>query len=306
MCDICKYNIKLDDNDINLILKITNINNSLTITAKKLNLYNNEIYFYKELYNDIKDVIRIPYYYDSSYINQLIIMKDLNNNNENGMFNINLNKNKELIYTIIKEIAKIHIKYYYENDNDIPISFNKVRKINEYDYYNLLIKDRYDKFIIDNNKYFDKNIKDLFDNCKNNFINNINDLSSFPLSFCHGDLKSPNIFYENNINPIFLDFQYINFSKGITDIIFLLVESIDFDEDLYYNVIEYYYNILITNNIKYKYEDYIKDLRNSLMVFPFIVALWFNTEDKNNLNDKDFPLNFLNKLIKYYKYEFLI
>ena len=160
ICDICKYNIKLDDtdiNDIDLILKITNINNSLTITAKNLNLYNNEIYFYKELYNDIKDVIRIPYYYDSSYINQLIIMKDLNNNNnENGMFNINLNKNKELIYTIIKEIAKIHIKYYYENDNDIPISFKKVRKINEYDYYNLLIKDRYDKFIIDNNKYFDK------------------------------------------------------------------------------------------------------------------------------------------------------
>ena len=136
-------------------------------------------------------------------------------------------------------------------------------------------------------------------------INNINDLSSFPLSFCHGDLKSPNIFYENNINPIFLDFQYINFSKGITDIIFLLVESIDFDEDLYYNVIEYYYNILITNNIEYKYKDYIKDLRNSLSVFPFIVAVWFNTEDKNNLTDKDFPLNFLNKLIKYYKYEFL-
>jgi hypothetical protein len=100
--------------------------------------------------------------------------------------------------------------------------------------------------------------------------------------------------YENNINPIFLDFQYINFSKGITDIIFLLVESIDFDEDLYYNIIEYYYNILITNNIKYKYEDYIKDLRNSLMVFPFVVAVWFNTEDKNNLTNKDFPLNFLN------------
>ena len=31
---------------------------------------------------------------------------------------------------------------------------------------------------------------------------------------------------------------------------------------------------------------------------------WFNTENKNNLTDKDFPLRFLKKLMKYYKYVF--
>ena len=101
-----------------------------------------------------------------------------------------------------------------------------------------------------------------------------------------------------------MDFQYINLNKGISDIIFLLIESVDFDEDLYNNIIEYYYNIITSNGINYKYSNYIKDLKNSLSLFPFVVAVWFNTEDKNNLTDKNFPLNFLNKLMKYYKYEF--
>lgn len=69
-------------------------------------------------------------------------------------------------------------------------------------------------------------------------------------------------------------------------------------------ICKYYYNIITSNDIEYNYNDYIKYLKNLLSIFPFVVAVWFNTEDKNNLTDKDFPLKFLNKLIKYYKYEF--
>jgi len=167
-----------------------------------------------------------------------------------------------------------------------------------------LIKDRYDKFILDNNQYIDEQIKNVFDNIKNNFYKINEELSTFPLSLCHGDLKSPNIFYKNNNEPYYLDFQYINLNKGISDIIFLLVESVDFDKDLYEDIIQYYYNIIISNGIDYSYSNYIKDLNNSLSLFPFTVAVWFNTEDKNNLTDKDFPLNFLNKLMKYYNHEF--
>jgi HAD superfamily hydrolase (TIGR01509 family) len=299
ICDICKYTI---DNDNDVILKIANINNSLTITAKKLNLYNNEIYFYKKIYNNIKDIINIPYCYDSSYLTQSIILKDLNC--YNGTFNIDLNKNKELIYTIINDISKLHIRYYYKNEDELPLYLKEVRKIKDYDYYNILIKDRYDKFIIDNNKYFDDSFIKVFDNIKDNFIKINVELSSYPLSLCHGDLKSPNIFYKDNKEPYFLDFQYINLNKGINDIIFLLIESVEFDEDLYVNIVQYYYNIIISNGIDYKYIDYIKDLKNSLSIFPFIVAVWFNTEDKNTLTDKDFPITFLKKLMKYYKYEF--
>lgn len=300
ICDICKYTINDNDNDV--ILKITNINNSLTITAKKLNLYNNEIYFYKEIYNYIKNIINIPICYDCSYLTQSIILKDLNC--YNGSFNIDLNKNKELIYTIINNISKLHIQHYYKNKDELPLYLKEVKTIKEYDYYNILIKDRYDKFIIDNKEYLDNSFMKIFDNIKDNFHKINDELSSYPLSLCHGDLKSPNIFYKDNKEPYFLDFQYINLNKGINDIVFLLIESVDFDEELYVNIIQYYYNIITSNNIEYNYNDYIKDLKNSLSIFPFVVAVWFNTEDKNNLTDKDFPLNFLNKLMKYYKYEF--
>jgi HAD superfamily hydrolase (TIGR01509 family) len=307
ICDICKYSIINEDNNNNndnneIILKIANINNSLTITAKKLDLYNNEIYFYKDIYINIKDIINIPYCYDASYINQSIILKDLKY--YNGCFNMDLNNNIELIYNIINNISKLHIKHYYNSHNDIPVYLQKVRTIKEFNYYNIIIKDRYDKFILDNKEYFDNSFIKLFDNIKTNFSTIINELSTYPLSLCHGDLKSPNIFYKDNKIPYFLDFQYINLNKSISDIIFLLVESIDFNEDLYNNIIQYYYNILITNNINYDYNNYIKDLKNALLIFPFIVVVWFNTENKNNLTDKDFPLRFLKKLMKYYKYVF--
>ena len=65
----------------------------------------------------------------------------------------------------------------------------------------------------------------ILNNINVNFDNILDKASSFPLSFCHGDLKSPNIFYKDNNEPYFLDWQYIHLNKGISDITFLLVES---------------------------------------------------------------------------------
>lgn len=113
----------------------------------------------------------------------------------------------------------------------------------------------------------------VFDNIKDNFHKINEESSNFSLSLCRCDLKSPNIFYKENKEPYFLDFQYINLNKGISDIIFLLIESVDFDEDLYKNIIEYYYNIITSNGISYNYNDYKKDLKNSLSLFPFVVAV---------------------------------
>ena len=287
------YNYTIDKTN-NIILKIGNNNNSLTEIANKLELYKNEIFFYKNIYENIKNTINIPYYYDSYYEKSLIILKDLNDNK--GSFNINLNENNNLIYKIIDEISKLHINYtFIDNKNNLNI-----KKINDFNYYDIIIKNRFDIFI---NKIFSNKLKNFFINIYNNFNNIINELSSYPLSLCHGDLKSPNIFYKDYNNPYFIDFQYVNLNKGISDIIFLLIESVNFDEKLYINIINYYYE-KIKNNISYI--SYKKDLKNSLCIFPFIVAVWFNTEDINNLNDKNFPTKFLNNLIKYYEFEFNI
>ena len=134
------------------------------------------------------------------------------------------------------------------------------------------------------------------------FNENIDFLSTYPLSLCHGDLKSPNIFYKNNLIPYYLDWQYVHLNKGVSDIIFLLVESLDFDEMTTEIIIKYYYKLR-------KYDDYqlyLKELKASLSLFPFFVTIWFNTEDNDKLLDKVFPIRFMKNYIKYLNYFFTI
>ena len=126
---------------------------------------------------------------------------------------------------------------------------------------------------------------------------------SFPLNFCHGDLKSPNIFYkensEKNIIPILLDWQYIHLNKGISDIAFLLVESTSFDEILTDMILKYYYK----KSIMYqKFDDLLFDFKTALCIFPFFVIIWFNSENRDNLLDKVFPINFMKNTLKFYNH----
>lgn len=122
----------------------------------------------------------------------------------------------------------------------------------------------------------------------------------FPLSFCHGDLKSPNIFYKeinSSFSPIFLDWQYIHLNKGISDITFLLVESTEFNEIINDVILKYYFQ-------KYKYyknfNDLMFDFKVSLCIFPFLVMVWFGSENRDNLLDKIFPIKFMKNTLKFY------
>lgn len=306
ICDIIKYKIIFNNNNnLNIILKISNNDNSLSFTAKKLELYKNEKYFYEYISYFIKDFINIPFCYNVCDNNRkiCIILEDLND--MNGVFNINLNKNKNILMNVISEISKLHIKNYFKNYDEIPAWMNKTKTMKDYDYYSILVNKRFDLFIKNNEDYFSKSMKQLFYKIKNDYNCMLNASSTYPLSLCHGDLKSPNIFYKDSEIPYFLDFQYINLNKGVSDIIFLLIESVDFDKELYEDVLIYYYNNLIKNNIEYDYNIYrYFDVRNALCLFPFFVMVWFNTENKDNLVDKNFPMRFMNKLIKYYEYEF--
>ena len=70
------------------------------------------------------------------------------------------------------------------------------------------------------------------------------------------------------MEPIFLDWQYIHLNKGVSDIVFLLLESTDFDENLNDIIIKYYYK----KSIMYKnIDDLIFDFKISLCIFPFFV-----------------------------------
>jgi hypothetical protein len=124
------------------------------------------------------------------------------------------------------------------------------------------------------------------------------------ITLIHGDLKSPNIFYNNNFEPVFLDWQYVAIGKGVQDLIFFIIESYDLE---YIKIIfpifkNYYYIKIIENNINYSYLDYENDIKDSVSYFPFFVAIWFGTTPQDELIDKNFPFFFIQKLFYFFNY----
>lgn len=301
ICDINKYSLTFFDNEnINIILKTSNNDNELSKVAKKLNMYDNEIYFYKNISNIIN--VNVPKYHGTFEFQRkkTIIMSDICK--FNGNFNIDLNNNVTLLLKVVEDIFYMHNKFYFTDENSIIESMKSLKKVNEITYYKDLIYNRFELFINNNNKILSDNEKRILRHIFDEFENILNDASTFPLSFCHGDFKSPNIFYKNNTIPFFLDWQYIHLNKGISDIVFLLVESINFDKKISDLVLVFYYKLLKENKPNILFEDVKKDFINSLCIFPFFVMVWFNSENQDKLIDRVFPLKFMRNLLKYYNY----
>ena len=300
ICDIKSYLINyLNNKSENIILKINNTNNELSKTAELLNLYYNEEYFYKNISNHIN--VNVPKYYGIVHISDVkhgIILSDLTH--YDGVFNINLNNNIVELLLLVREIANMHCKYWFNNKSDIPTNMASIPKVNEIHHYKTLINNRYSLFLKKNNILLDVSDKQLLNMCFANFITNVNTVSEFPISFCHGDFKSANVYYVNNNTPYILDWQYIQLNKGISDIVFLLVESITYDERLVMTVINYYYYLITQTGIKYDYETMMNDFKLNLQIFPFVVCVWFNSEDNDKLIDKVFPIKFMRNMLKYY------
>ena len=299
ICDINSYNIQYVSGETeNIVLKISNFDNELSNTAIKLNMYENETYFYEKISYLIDNT---PKFLGSFKDNKkdAILLEDLYK--YKGSFNMNLNKNIHLLLNVVKYAHNIHKSLYFASNEQVISVMQNLKKINEITYYKELIHNRYEKFV-NNTKYILSDneqiiIKKIYDN-----IDKIHEeASTFPLSFCHGDLKSPNIFYKNNTEPIFLDWQYIHLNKGISDIVFMLVESIEFDIINVELVINFYYKL--QNEVHpISYDVYMNDFKNALCIFPFFVCVWFNSEENDKLLDPVFPIKFMKNLMKYYNH----
>ena len=86
----------------------------------------------------------------------------------------------------------------------------------------------------------------------------------------------------------------------MSDIGFLLVESVEYDRRRATIVVDYYYELCKEYNPDLSYETYMFDFKCALCIFPFFVTVWFNSEDPDKLLDKAFPLRFMKKMLKYY------
>jgi beta-phosphoglucomutase len=301
ICDILMYKLtyKYGDN-INVVCKLQKKQpNILSETAKNLDLYNKEAFFYKKLAPHICAHINIPKCYGVmlDLDNIGIVMENLND--KKGVFNIPLHTNISMLLKVVSDIQTLHCMYYFESPSSRYGDFQSLTTIKANSYMQILVEERFDDFMRRNRIFIDAHI---FSNIFKNFKWCIGQASTYPLSFCHGDVKSANIFYENNTKPYFLDWQYIGLNKGVSDIAFLLVESVPFDQLLVDTVLKYYYKRTVEFGIEYAYDQYMHDFKVALCVFPFVVCVWFNTENPGDLLDTVFPMRFMRNLNTYLVY----
>lgn len=283
------------------VLKLENTHETpLSVMATALGLYDRENYFYDTISKYVP--VNIPHFYglikDDQFRTIGILMENLY---KTGKFEINIDLNTvdiDISLKVIDSISKLHISFWNKPLENFP----QLKKHND-SLFNPAWKD----FINEHWNEFKEKWKhvissfDKGDNIVARFGEIQESLSNGHLTLIHGDVKSPNIFYDrlNGYEPYFIDWQYICIGKGVQDIVFFLIESFTIENiRLYYPIfIEYYYVKLVQGGVvKYSYEEYKKDVKDAICYFPFFVAIWFGTTPEDSLIDKNFPFFFIQKL----------
>jgi beta-phosphoglucomutase-like phosphatase (HAD superfamily)/dTDP-glucose pyrophosphorylase len=319
IADIIAFSISINNcrNNQSLIIKLENQNtkNNLSIMATQLRLHERELYFYINISKLIKN-IKIPICYN-------LLNPNINFNNKNGIilenlfeksYKINLNLNSESIditLKIVSMMANLHSQFWnktiFLNQKcpEIKCSNDKVFKpffVNFINEKYALFKEKWFNNLNDNQQRICNKIFYNFDKIQTNFSIGNN------LTFIHGDIKSPNIFYDvkNDNEPYFIDWQHCAIGKGTQDLIFFIIESFDIlnIENVYKLLSQYYYKkITEFGIINYSFETYKNDIYDSACYIPFFTAIWFGTISNDELIEKDFRYNFITKL--FYFIEFL-
>ena len=302
--DVLSLTIALDTGvKINCVAKMENKNvTPLSLMANKLGLYQRENYFYESISKYVN--VRTPKFYGlirDDEMNTIGILMD-NLNIGNYKLNENLNiANIDVSLKVISEIAKLHSKFW---NKDIKKMFPELKRHND-----SLFNPVWSDFIRENwccfkdtwKNVLTKEQLDAAEQIVRDFPEIQQRLSVSNLTLIHGDVKSPNIFYDIELGhePIFLDWQYIAIGKGVQDMIFFLIESFDIDNiKLNFPLFKsYYYRKLVENGITdYLFTDYEQDIKDAVCYFPFFVAIWFGTTSQDDLIDINFPFFFIQKL----------
>jgi len=305
--DVIQVNITTtDDTNIECVLKIENKNeNLLSKMSNNLELYKKEYYFYDVISKYIP--IKYPKSYglikDNKFNNIGVLLENLNT--KDYILNLNLNnENIRTSLTVIDNLALLHSTFWNKNINHHfkELKKNNDRLFNWCDFVN-------SHWEIFKTKWYNMLSEQEFSIAEyivTNYSVIQNQLSDRNLTFCHGDVKSANIFYKilekNKYEPCFIDWQYISYGKGVQDLVFFMIESFDIEKmRIYKNLFkEYYYVKLLEYGISYDRNDFEMDFKNASYYFPFFVAIWFGTLSEDELIDKQFPINFIKKLFSFY------
>jgi len=276
--------------------------NNLSKMAIRLKLYEREYYFYTNISAFIN--INIPYFYNLISDTDKIVGIVLENLiDKKYKINLNLNlENIDVTLKIIDRMAIMHSKFWNKN---LKIMFPNLKKSNDdlfCPFYTEFINDKYELF---KNKWFKTLNCNQIQKCEeiyNNFTNVQERFSKGDnLTFIHGDIKSPNIFYdiEANCEPYFIDWQHCAIGKGVQDLIFFIIESFDIiNIKMIFNLTKYYYykKLLEYGVSNYLFEEYENDIYDAVCYIPFFTSIWFGTIPQDELIDKNFPYFFIKKL----------
>jgi hypothetical protein len=233
IADVIGFNIITNDNNVySQIIKYENKEpNQLSNMAKSLELYEREYYFYTNISPHVK--VHIPKFYNLVFDNDGNTKGIVLENLFEKKYKINLNLNDESIditLLIVNRMANLHCQFWNKKLNN---SFPRLKYSTDAcfrPFFNNFISERYELFKL---KWFN-----MFTTNQQNICNKIyNDFSEIQtrfsignnLTFIHGDIKSPNIFYDinNNFEPYFIDWQHCAIGKGVQDLIFFILESFD-------------------------------------------------------------------------------
>lgn len=271
--------------------------------ANALQLYEREYYFYDHISKYMN--IPVPKYYglvkDDSGKNIGVLLENLF---KTGNYSINLNLNEsniDISLKIIDYMAKFHAKFWNKNNKQIyPGLKTSMDPTFSPTWYNF-IENRWPLFKEKWGKILKPDQLSLGEDIMMNFAGIQQRMSQGNTTIIHGDIKSPNIFYNIDLGhePCFIDWQHIAIGKGVQDLIFFIIESFDINTIpiIYPIFTNYYYRKLREHNVEnYSYKEYSNDLHDALCYVPFFTAVWFGTVSYDDLIDKNFPYFFIQKL----------
>jgi hypothetical protein len=312
IADVIGFKIYTEDGNVySCILKYENEqSNNLSIMANRLKLYEREYYFYTDIADKI-NCIKIPKFYnllvDNNYRTCGMVLENLNDKK----YKVNLNLTTESIdvtLKIVDRMSKLHCQFWNADLGKILPGLKGSCDPIFHPFFAEFINERQDEF---KRKWYPILKNTQRDICDKIFFD-ISDIQkrfsmSSNLTLIHGDIKSPNIFYdvENNYEPYFLDWQHCAIGKGVQDLIFFIIESFDIVNiiPIYELTTRYYYMKLLENGVvDYKIEDYKCDLYDAICYVPFFTSVWFGTIPQDELIDKNFPYFFINKMLYLLEY----
>lgn len=313
IADVVHVHIRNTDNSaLRAVYKYQNHDNTTQLAkmAHALDLYEREYLFYKHIRDDLdrETKVRSPKCYgiisDESGKNNGVLLEYLSA----PRFALNLDLNTERLNVTLKivtRMAEMHAHF-----RGCSLRYPALRRNND-----LLFRPTWTKYIQDQWPLFKEKWASFVGHEDMQLGNAI--VSEFDtiqlllsqgddLTLIHGDIKSPNIFYdtENDNEPYFIDWQYVAYGKGVQDLAFFLIESFDtsFLQTNIKSIVQGYSDAYLAASGTCTSSTQIEqDLWLASKYYPFFVAVWFGTTPVEDLIDVNFPPTFIRKLFAFYK-----